>query len=55
MWCPYITKKINCRKIICVTTILEGLNVFSPIDILKMEQTFQMGYREGDKVYICLL
>jgi hypothetical protein len=29
--------------------------VFSPIDILKMEQTFQMGYKEGDKVYTCLL
>jgi hypothetical protein len=35
--------------------MLGGLSVLSPIDILKMEQTFQMGYREGDKVYTCLL
>jgi hypothetical protein len=55
MWCPYITKKFNCRKIIHVTTILGGFSVLSPIDILKMEQTFQMGYREGDKVCTCLL
>jgi hypothetical protein len=32
-----------------------GLSVLSPIDILKMEQTFQIGYKEGDKVYTCLL
>jgi len=32
-----------------------GLNVLSPIDILKMEHIFQMGYKEGDKVYTCLL
>jgi len=39
-----------------VTTILgRGLSVLSPIDILKMEQTFQMGYREGDNVYTFLL
>ncbi len=32
-----------------------GESVLSPINILKMEQTFQMGYREGDNVYTFLL
>ncbi len=34
MWCPYITKKINRKKIICAITILGGLSVFSPIVLL---------------------
>jgi hypothetical protein len=33
MWCPYISKKFNCKKIICVIIILGGFNVFSPFSI----------------------
>jgi hypothetical protein len=30
MWCPYVTKNFNYRKIILVTTIFGGLSVLSP-------------------------
>jgi len=30
MWCPYITKKIDCINIICGITILGGLMCFHP-------------------------
>jgi hypothetical protein len=33
MWCPYITKKIKCIKIILVTTIFGGLSMFSPCNV----------------------
>jgi hypothetical protein len=28
MWCPYVTKKFNCKKIIFMITILGGLVCF---------------------------
>jgi hypothetical protein len=30
MWCPHITQKSNCKKIILVTIIFGGFSVFMP-------------------------
>jgi hypothetical protein len=41
MWCPYITKKINYKKIIVVTNFFGGLNVLMPL-VPKMELGFYL-------------
>ncbi len=53
MWCPYVTKKFNYRKIILMITNFGGLNVLSPNSKLMYIKYITYSFSTTIRLHVC--